>query len=162
MKQVWTREELIEHWTLGASELALLMNKSGMGRLGFALLLKFFQTEGRFPANENEMPEAAIEYVARQTEVAASSWAEAEYDWQGRTIKYHRARNSGALGLSRVDATDASTDRLEPEVGRCSRNLLLPRCPLIIPLSLQRSPEIRNLAGCSGATSSPSDAAFAA
>ena len=34
MKQVWTQEELIEHWTLGASELVLLMNKSGIGRLG--------------------------------------------------------------------------------------------------------------------------------
>ena len=61
-----------------------MMNKSGIGILGFALLLKFFQMEGRFPANKNEVPQAVIEYVARQTEVAPTSWA--EYDWQGRTI----------------------------------------------------------------------------
>ncbi|WP_084080829.1 DUF4158 domain-containing protein [Edaphobacter aggregans] len=47
----WTQDELIEHWTLAPSELVLLMNKSGPGRVGFALLLKFFQANGRFPSN---------------------------------------------------------------------------------------------------------------
>lgn len=38
MKRQWTREELAEHWTLDQNELALLANKAGPTRLGFAVL----------------------------------------------------------------------------------------------------------------------------
>ena len=64
MKRDWTQDELIEHWTLAPSELVLLMNKSGPGRLGFATLLKFFQTEARFPSANYDVPVAAVEYLA--------------------------------------------------------------------------------------------------
>jgi hypothetical protein len=43
MKRDWSADELAEHWTLLPSEQALLSNKSGATRLGFAVLLKFFQ-----------------------------------------------------------------------------------------------------------------------
>ena len=66
MKQDWTQDELIEHWTLAPGELVLLMNKSGAGRLGFAALLKFFQAEGRFPGGRSEIPAAAVDYLVRQ------------------------------------------------------------------------------------------------
>lgn len=54
MKRNWSPEELIESWTLLPLEAALLDNKTGPTRLGFALLFKFFQQEynmvmGRFP-----------------------------------------------------------------------------------------------------------------
>jgi hypothetical protein len=39
----WPLEELIECWTLDKEELALLANKSGATRLGFGLMLKFFE-----------------------------------------------------------------------------------------------------------------------
>ena len=37
MKRLWTAEELAEHWTLDPDELALLANKTGHTRLGFAV-----------------------------------------------------------------------------------------------------------------------------
>ena len=40
MKRQWEQEELIEHWTLHIEERALLGNKTGATRLGFAVLLK--------------------------------------------------------------------------------------------------------------------------
>jgi hypothetical protein len=43
MKQNWELEELIEHWMLLPDELVLLGNKTGATRLGFAVLLKYFQ-----------------------------------------------------------------------------------------------------------------------
>ena len=89
MKRGLPQDELIDRWTLAPGELVLLMNKTGPGRLGFAALLKFFQAEGRFPGSESDVPAEAVEYLVQQTKVAPSSWA--EYDWQGRTIKYHRA-----------------------------------------------------------------------
>ena len=49
MKRDWNADELVEHWTLPPGEKALLANKTGPTRLGFAVLLKFFQHEGRFP-----------------------------------------------------------------------------------------------------------------
>jgi len=58
MKRHWETEELIEHWTLHVEELALLGNKTGATRRGFAVLLKFFQKEVRFPAYKNECLES--------------------------------------------------------------------------------------------------------
>jgi Domain of unknown function (DUF4158) len=49
MEQHWGTDELVEHWTLSPRETELLMNKTGAIRLGFAVLLKFFQLEAYFP-----------------------------------------------------------------------------------------------------------------
>ena len=49
MKQYWDDLALAEHWSLGDDELPLLDNRTESSRLGFAVLLKFFQLEGRFP-----------------------------------------------------------------------------------------------------------------
>src|SRR5438105_12362768 len=55
MKRQWTRDELADHWTLGPTELELLANKSGATRLGFAILLKAFTIEGRFPRQKHDV-----------------------------------------------------------------------------------------------------------
>ena len=106
-KRDWTQDELIEHWTLAPSELVLLMNKSGPGRVGFALLLKFFQANGRFPSNRGEIPAAAVEYIIGQTRVASSNWD--DYDWQGRTIKYHGAEIRALLGFREATVEDCES-----------------------------------------------------
>jgi hypothetical protein len=49
MKQDWHPDELAQHWTLSDDERELLANKADATRLGFAVLLKTFQFEGRFP-----------------------------------------------------------------------------------------------------------------
>jgi hypothetical protein len=46
-------EDLIECWTLDEAEFQLLANKTGATRLGFALLLKFFELGARFPRQED-------------------------------------------------------------------------------------------------------------
>lgn len=104
MKRDWTQDELIEHWTLAPGEHLLLMNKSGPGRLGFAALLKFFQVEARFPVAKSEVPEAAVEYLAAHTKTVPSGWA--EYDWQGRMIKYHRAEIRALWGFRETTTQD--------------------------------------------------------
>ncbi|MGV9776428.1 DUF4158 domain-containing protein [Streptosporangium sp. NPDC003464] len=52
MRREWELEDLIECWTLNEAEAELLANKSGATRLGFALMLKYFELEGRFPRRE--------------------------------------------------------------------------------------------------------------
>src|SRR4051794_18101561 len=104
MKHDWNADELLEHWTLLPGEKRLLANKSGPTRLGFAVLLKFFQHEGRFPRQGHDVPDVAVEYVARQTDVSPGEWA--RYDWDGRTIKYHRAQIRAFLGFREATVED--------------------------------------------------------
>jgi hypothetical protein len=54
----------LANWTLVDGDWVLVANKSGATRLGFSLLLKFFELEGRFPDVLEEVPPAAVEYVA--------------------------------------------------------------------------------------------------
>jgi len=60
MKRLWASDELIEHWTLLPADLALLANKAGATRLGFAILLKAFQCDARFPEHKGEVPGAVV------------------------------------------------------------------------------------------------------
>src|SRR4051794_10666939 len=97
MRQEWEPEELVASWTLLDADWALVANKAGATRLGFALLLKFFELEARFPRDRAEIPPAAVAFVADQ--VAVSSTELAGYDWAGRSIKYHRAQVREAFGF---------------------------------------------------------------
>jgi Domain of unknown function (DUF4158) len=63
MRREWELEDLIACWTLDEEEFALLANKSGATRLGFAVLLKYFEQEARFPRRE-DVPRAAVDFVA--------------------------------------------------------------------------------------------------
>ena len=74
---------------LSAWDQAQLGNKTGATCLGFTVLLKFFQREARFPAYKNDIPGVVIAFVATQVGVAPEAYL--QYDWQGRTIKDHRA-----------------------------------------------------------------------
>ncbi|MFC9184501.1 DUF4158 domain-containing protein [Streptomyces globisporus] len=97
MRQDWEPEDLVEVWTLLEDDMKKVRNKSGATRLGFALLLKFFEVEARFPESAKEMPAAAVEYVAQQVRVPAGAWA--DYDWQGDRIKRHRKEIREAYGF---------------------------------------------------------------
>jgi TnpA family transposase len=107
MKRELSQEELVEGWTLAPNELLLLMNKSGPGRLGFAALLKFFQAKGRFPVHRGEIPGEAIDYLVQQTKTVPSMWA--DYDWRGRTIKYHRAEIRSLFDFREATAEDSES-----------------------------------------------------
>lgn len=124
MKRDWTADELTAHWRLLPVDLTLLTNKSGPTRLGFAVLLKFFELEGRFPHDRDEVPTTVVMELARQVGVLPEHYQ--HYDWHGRTIKYHRAQIRAYCGFREVTAADlweltrwlseqivGSSDRLE-------------------------------------------------
>jgi hypothetical protein len=97
-------DELIEHWTLVGDELGQVAGKRGATRLGFSLLLKFYTWHGRFP-RRTEVPGDAVAYVARQVGVDAAEFA--FYDWDGRTVEYHRAQVRKFLGFRECSVSDA-------------------------------------------------------
>ncbi len=101
----WTDDGLVDTWTLHPDDTSQLANKSGATRLGFAILLKFFQHEGRFPQRPGEVPPLVVNYVTGQVGVDAEEWG--RYDWEGRTIKYHRTQIRTHLGFRKASTQDA-------------------------------------------------------
>ena len=104
MRREWEPDVLIECWTLVEDDWELVANKSGPTRLGFAVLLKFFEIEGRFPRHGGEVPRAVVAYLAAQLKVPADAFA--DYEWTGRTIEYHRAQIRAALGFREPTVAD--------------------------------------------------------
>ncbi|MGJ6969700.1 hypothetical protein ACSDR0_48280 [Streptosporangium sp. G11] len=60
MRAEWEPDELIGSWTPVEGDWKLIKNKSGATRQGFALMLKFYEIEGRFPAYSKKVPQVAI------------------------------------------------------------------------------------------------------
>ena len=104
MRQVWEAEDLLAAWTLVEADWELIANKSGATRLGFALLLKFFEIEARFPRTADEIPRAAVKYVAEQVQVSAEQ--SDTYAWSGRSIAYHRSQIREAFGFREATRED--------------------------------------------------------
>lgn len=131
MARVLELDELVEHFTLLPDEVALLRNKFGATRLGFALLLKFFVRAGRFPSGRSELGDQVVEFVAGQVGVPASELG--FYDWSGRTIKAHRAEVRRVLGFRECSVDDAEklTDWLTEQVASAERRPELVREALI-------------------------------
>ncbi|SCF67738.1 protein of unknown function [Streptomyces sp. MnatMP-M27] len=144
MRQDWEPEDLIEVWTMLEDDMKRVRNKSGATRLGFALLLKFFEVEARFPESAKEVPAAAVEYVAQQVKVPAVAWA--DYDWQSKAIQRHRGEIRAAHGFranteehqdrlaawlaTELCPVELSRDRLAAAVvARCRNNHIEPPAP---------------------------------
>lgn len=116
MKHDWTDEELIVHWTLEPGDYQLLANKSGATRLGCAVLLKFFQLEAQFPVSHREVPAVPVTFIAKQLKIPARLFG--EYDWQSRSITYHRKQIREKFGFRETTLLDeeAAVNWLTTEV----------------------------------------------
>lgn len=105
MKRHWDEHELVERWSLTSEEFELLRNRTDRNRIGFAVLLKFFQLDGRFPSERREFPRVALEYLATQVDVSAIKFS--EYEFSGRSWERDRAQIRYLLGFRRVTVEDA-------------------------------------------------------
>nr|WP_199840454.1 DUF4158 domain-containing protein [Streptomyces sp. AS58] len=95
-------------WTLVDGDWDLVANKTGATRLGFSLLLKFFELEGRFPDLLEEVPQSAVEYAAGLVKVSAAEFA--KYDLTSRSATNHRKQIREALKFR--PATRADEEKL--------------------------------------------------
>jgi len=98
-------DELVEHWTVLEDEQQLVAGKRGATKLGFALLLKFYTRSGRFPRGRSELPQEAVDFVARQMQVPVGDLG--FYEWSGSTVEYHRAQIRQHLGYRECGVADA-------------------------------------------------------
>lgn len=76
MKQRWEEQELVDHWVLTSIDKKLFFQRTDRGRFGLAVLLKFFQIEGRFPRYHKEVPTAALEYLSKQLAIPEAVWSD--------------------------------------------------------------------------------------
>jgi len=67
MRQRWEIDDLIESWTLDPDQRELVANKTGATRLGFAVLLKFFDIEASFPRSGDEIPVEVVDFIGSLT-----------------------------------------------------------------------------------------------
>ena len=81
-------------------------NRVGHNRFGFAVQLKFFQIEGRFPRSPREIPAAALRHLASELGLSINLFQ--KYDWRGRARKEHRAAIRGYLGFRAFTAADGA------------------------------------------------------
>lgn len=105
MKRNWQPEELVECWMLLPNELELLVHKKPQNRLFFALLLKFFELEARFPESDHEIPAVVVNYITQQLNISPSLYREC--NWQGRSIIYYRKKIREFFGFREASITDA-------------------------------------------------------
>jgi TnpA family transposase len=107
MKRHWTSDDLIEHFTLLPAERALLDPlRAAHTRLGFAVLLKSFQLDGRFPTTPHEVPAPVVAFLAAQIEVDPGVYL--QYEWRGRASEEHRAQIRALLGVRPATVEDAA------------------------------------------------------
>jgi len=104
LKRHWELDELIDHFTFLPNELSQLSNKTGATRFGFAVLFKYFQYEAKFPAHKGEIPKEVLMFISKQLNLG--TFLIDEYDWNGRTIKYHRAQIREFFGFREATLED--------------------------------------------------------
>jgi Domain of unknown function (DUF4158) len=104
MKQFWHPDELAHHWTLSGEERVLLANKTGATRLAFAVLLKAFQYDGRFPEAREDVPHRLVAHLAHQVGVPPAVYT--EVDWTGRSSRRHRVEILSHCGFRAFRAAD--------------------------------------------------------
>jgi TnpA family transposase len=109
-------DDLVAGWTLVAADWVLIGNKTGATRLGFALVLKFFEREARFPTGPSEFSDVVIGFVARQVHVDAGELA--AYGWGERSGRAHRSQIRESFGFRICTRADehALADWLAVEV----------------------------------------------
>jgi TnpA family transposase len=107
MKQQWKTDELIDQWTLTHEEVTLVRNISQIdyNRLGYGLLLKYFQREGKFPLRKQDIPRLIVEHIAQQLHLHNNVFD--DYRWKGRTIERHRSHIRRFLRVRMGTITDA-------------------------------------------------------
>ncbi|GAB6425650.1 TPA: Tn3 family transposase [Bacillus nitratireducens] len=108
MKRNWNQKELDEHFSLLPSENHLVLSKkTSVNRLGFAVLLKYFQQEAQFPNKKQDVPKDVVQYLADQVDASVEDFFDG-YGWGGNARSYtdHRKAIRNLFGFRELTAND--------------------------------------------------------
>ncbi|MCB8972602.1 MAG: Tn3 family transposase [Ardenticatenaceae bacterium] len=105
MKTQWNIDELEAQFTLLPPEIEWLDVKAkAYNRLGQAMMLKYFQQEGRFPEESRNVPATILDFIAQQLEIDPA--AINEYKWDGRTARDYKRAIREMYGFRANSVTD--------------------------------------------------------
>ena len=95
-----------EFFNLNDDELLLANSKNGSkNRLGFAVLLKYFQLEGHYPKHVKFIDPVMLSCIANQLDVLPSRID--NFDWEGRSTERFRSEIREFLGYKKATLQDA-------------------------------------------------------
>lgn len=93
-------------YTLDSQELILTNSKyTSENKLAFAIILKFFQIEGRYPTNSDFISQEMIENLAIQLNCKLTNFN--NYNWTSRTSKRFRHEIRALLGYNKSTVADS-------------------------------------------------------
>jgi len=108
LKKSWTEEELLENYMLLPNERHLVLSKkTNANRLGFAVLLKYFQKEARFPSEKQDISKDIVQHLAHQIDALPEDFFE-HYRWGGKERSYtdHRKIIRDLFGFREITSKD--------------------------------------------------------
>ncbi|HEY9783871.1 MAG TPA: DUF4158 domain-containing protein [Candidatus Obscuribacterales bacterium] len=89
---IYSREELIEHFLLSESERSLALEMRGeANQLGFGILLKSVLYLGYFPSRLRDVPNSVRAFIAEQLRISDST---TEYSWNSTRYNHTLATNN--------------------------------------------------------------------
>lgn len=106
MSSDWDKADLWRVWTLTPEELDRIMDLPARLRLGYAVQLKLYVWRGKFAAEPREVPDDAVDFIAKQIGADASEFL--AVDWLKRTGRRDREDISAFLDVRRMKAADLS------------------------------------------------------
>lgn len=107
MKHYWTKIELEKSWSLSPSEMSYIEKKDN--KIAYALKMKYFDLQGYFPKKVEEIPTAAIDYMAAQLSLSNQDNVQAQikrYNWQSRISQLHNAEIRDHYGFKKLEPSD--------------------------------------------------------
>ncbi|WP_430308216.1 DUF4158 domain-containing protein [Robertmurraya massiliosenegalensis] len=108
MKRNWNQKELDEHFSLLPNEHHLVLSKkTSANRIGFAVLLKYFQQEAQFPNKKQDVPKDVVQHLADQVDASVEDFFDS-YGWGGKERSYteHRKAIRNLFGFRELTAND--------------------------------------------------------
>lgn len=110
MKQDGHADEPAQYWTLSPEERELLGNKTGAARLSFAVLLKAFQFDGRFPDHREDVAGSIVVHLAARPACRPRP--------APRRIGANGPNAASALGFANTVVSASSVPRMNPPWSR--------------------------------------------
>jgi len=106
VKRQWSSDDLMTHFTILPHEHQIIAPlRTDYTRLGFAVLLKCFLLDGRFPQFRMDVPTTVLAFLATQLDIDPVVYV--QYEWRGRSSEDHRAQIRTLLGFREATIHDS-------------------------------------------------------
>lgn len=94
----------LDLFALDSEELRIIQTKPFKSKLHFAIMLKFFRTENRFPVNDDVISPEMMQFISNQLNINTEITA---IDWENRTSERFRQEIQDFLGYKKATLADS-------------------------------------------------------